>query len=183
MKSKFFLLVIIVSSLMLGTKVSAQYEVSQHYLGPCLGLSFLGSTFQPGLNYEYSLSAKSIGLDASGKLGVGGIFRYWGYSENFGAGKWKYSNVLLGAQGNYHFHVSDSKWDPYLGLVLALDVASTSWDGVKDSYWSDKSAGGLWLALQGGVRYFLSPKLALTGRFGFGTLSYGALEIGVDFKL
>jgi len=40
----------------------------------------------------------------------------------------------------------------------------------------------LWLGIQGGIRYFINPDLALTGRVGFGTLSYGALEVGVDFK-
>jgi hypothetical protein len=183
MKSKFFLLITFVFLFAFGSRITAQYENSQQYLGASLGLSFLGSVVQPGLNYEYALSAKSIGLDASGKLGIGGIFRCWGYSKNFGAGKWKYTNILIGAQGNYHFRVGDGKLDPYVGLVLAYDIASTSWDGTKDAGWSNVSAGGLWLALQGGVRYYLSPKLALTGRLGFGTLSYGALEIGVDFRL
>lgn len=180
MKTKSFVLVLLLISYQ---TVSAQFEVGKSYAGPSLGLSFLGSTFQLGLNYEYGMSLESIGVSAPGKLGVGGVFRYWGYSEDFGAGKWSYTDILIGAQGNYHFVVGDGKLDPYIGLVLAYDIGSVNWEGVKAIGWTDRTSGGFWLGLQGGLRYFFSPKTALNARFGFGTLSYGALEVGIDFTL
>src|SRR3990172_3078932 len=92
---------------------NAQYEVGKHYAGPSIGLSFLGSTAQFGLNYEYAFTIQNFGT-----VGAGGIFRYWSYKERF----------------------------------------------------------------LGGTRYWITPTIALMGRVGFGTLSYGALEVGVDFK-
>jgi len=66
--------------------------------------------------------------------------------------------------------------------VLAYDGGSVSYSGPAGNY-ATPSQGGVWLGFQGGIRYFINPNLAITGRVGFGTLSYGALEIGVDFKL
>ena len=152
-------------------------QLVKHYAGPSLGLSFLGSTFQFGGNYEYSMH-----LDNFGNVGIGGLLRYWSYGESFLGGKWSYTNILVGAQGNYHFEIKDNdKLDPYAGIVLAYDGGSVSYSGPGGNY-ATPSHGGLWLGFQGGLRYFLQPNLALTARVGFGTLSYGALEVGVDFK-
>jgi hypothetical protein len=40
----------------------------------------------------------------------------------------------------------------------------------------------MFLGLQGGGRYFFSPNLAGVVRIAFGSLSYGGLDIGVDWK-
>lgn len=155
----------------------AQFTVDRDYAGPTIGLSFLGSTAQFGLNYEHSMEIQDFGI-----IGIGGVFRYWGYSENFGTyGKWKYSDVLIGAQGNYHFKMKNDKFDPWAGLILAYDAGSVSWDGPDGNY-ASPSYGGLFLGLHGGMRYWFSPTLAAVARIGFGTLSYGALDLGVDFK-
>ncbi len=160
---------------------NAQYTPEHSYLGPCIGFSFLGSAPQFGVNYE-----RSMDLQNFGSVGIGGIFRYWGYNEDFGYGKVSYTNILIGAQGNYHFKIPDnSKLDPYAGIVLAYDIGSTSVDynnSFLSGYSASVSAGGFWAAVQGGVRYWLQPNLALTGRLAFGSLSYGGLEVGVDFK-
>jgi len=171
-------LFVVVFFLLLQSPVSAQYTVEKHYAGPSIGLSFLGSTFQIGGNYEYALNVESFG-----KIGVGGIFRYWGYSDAYYyGGKWSYTNILIGAQGNYHFEIKgNTRLDPYAGLVLAYDGGSVSYSGPAGTY-ATPSHGGLWFGFQGGMRYFVNPNLAITGRVGFGTLSYGALEFGVDFK-
>jgi hypothetical protein len=173
-----------------GGKNNIQNYPENNFLGLCLGLSFLGSTVQLGINYEHLMQVENFGT-----MGIGGVFRYWSYSEDYfykeygyyGAnlkGEWSYTNVLIGAQGNYHFAVNNDKFDPWIGLVLAYNAASVNWNGpsagnnfIKPVY------GGVFLGLHGGLRYWLSPNLALTGRLGFGTLSYGGLEVGVDFRL
>lgn len=163
--------------------INAQYEVGKNYTGPAIGLSFLGSSVQLGINYERSLDLNLIGINGPGKLGIGGIFRYWSYSSGYFKGNWNYSNFLLGAQGNYHFDLADKRFDPWLGLVLAINIGSVSWDGpAKAAWYVEPSAGGFWIGFHAGLRYWLSPTLAVNTRIGFGTLSYGALDIGVDFK-
>ena len=159
---------------LLPSTASAQFTADHNYIGPSVGLSFLGSVPQFGLNYEYGMDLQNVGT-----VGIGGIFRYWGYSEDY----WSYTNILIGAQGNYHFKIPDSKLDPYIGLVLAYDIGSWSWKDQSISGLYNPSVGGFWAAIQLGARYWISPTLALTGRLGFGSLSYGALEVGVDFKL
>ncbi len=157
---------------------NAQFREGNNYLGASIGLSFLGSAPQFGINYEHAINVQDFGM-----VGIGGVFRYWGYSETYFDGKWSYSNVLIGAQGNYHFKVGNDKLDPYAGIVLAYDAGSVSWSGPNSIYsYSSPTSGGLWAALQGGIRYMISPQWSLTARVGFGSLSYGALEVGADYQ-
>jgi hypothetical protein len=144
---------------------NAQYEIEKHYAGPTIGLSFLGSTAQLGLNYEYAFIVEDFGT-----VGAGGIFRYFSYEESFSDGRPanSFTDVIFGGQFNYHFKVVNNKIDPWLGLVLAYDF--------------EPSHGGVWFGFQGGARYWITPTIALMGKAGFGTLSYGSLDLGVDFK-
>ena len=161
----------IIALITTGTGYS-QYDLNRSYLGPSIGLSFLGSTFQIGANYEYSME-----LENFGNVGIGGVFRYWSYSS----GDFSYTDILIGAQGNYHFKLENKKLDPWVGLTLAYDAGSYSWEGAGQNYVTP-TYGGFFLGAQGGLRYWISPTVALVGRIGFGTLSYGALEVGADFK-
>ncbi len=162
--------------LILSQPASAQFSRGGSYLGPSVGISFLGSTPEYGVNYEYGMNLKNFG-----KVGIGGIFRYWSYSSDFFDGKWSYTNVLIGAQGNYHFDTGGGKFDPWLGIVLAYDAGSVSWSGPYGNY-ASPSAGGFWIAAQGGARYWISPTLALAASIGLGSLGYDGLDVGVDFK-
>lgn len=158
---------------MLPSTLHAQFEAGKSYIGPSIGFAFLGSTPDFGVSYEYGLNLKNFGT-----VGIGGLFRYWGYTTSY----WKYQDILIGAQGNYHFVIKGSKFDPFLGLVLAYDAGSVSLRGPY-SYIVSPSYGGFWLAGQGGARYWISNKIAISGRIGFGTLGYSGLDLGVDFKL
>lgn len=176
-KSALLFAIVIAVFFVFTTNGYSQYELNKSYLGPTIGLSFLGSSPQFGVNYEYSMQLQDFG-----RVGFGGVFRYWSYSETFFEGKWSYTDILIGAQGNYHFVVSNDKWDPWVGLVLAYDGGSVKWDGPGGYYYSSPTVGGFFLGAQGGVRYWVSPTLAVVARLGYGSLSYGALDVGVDFK-
>ena len=155
-------------------KSQAQFEIGKSYLGPSIGFAFGASTISLGANYEYGILWEEVG-----NIGVGGIVRYWSYSSGY----WSYTDILIGAQANYHFKLKNKKFDPWAGLVLAFDIGSSNWSGPYDDYWTDTSNSGLWFAINGGARYWISPTIALNGRLAFGTLSYGSIEVGVDFKL
>ena len=79
----------------------SQTTPDNHFIGVSVGFSFLGSVPQFGLNYEYPFNKKELGFDKAGVIGIGGIFRYWDYSENFINVDWEYRNILLGTQLNY----------------------------------------------------------------------------------
>lgn len=153
----------------------AQFEAGKSYAGPAVGLSFLGSTLSFGASYEYGMSVKEIGFDAPGVLGIGGIVRYWSYD----VGYWSYSDLLIAAQGNYHFVLDNKKIDPYLGLVLGYDIGTFD---VGDNFFGDTSYGGFVFGAQFGARYWISPTMAVNARLGTGSNSGSTLDVGVDFK-
>jgi hypothetical protein len=156
------------------------FVAGKSYVGPSVGLSFLGSALQFGANYEHGMKMKF------GTVGIGGIFRYWGYSEDVGRNSFKFTNILIGAQGNYHFKMNaGSKLDPWAGVILGYDASSAKWTGASTPRNPDPTAptsGGVVLNAQGGARYWFSPTMAIRGTIGYGSLSYGALDLGVDFK-
>ena len=156
----------------------SQFETGKHHLGPSIGLSFLGTVPQIGFNHEYGISLKNFG-----EIGIGGIFRYWAFTENFPGGDWSYSDILFGAQGNYHFKINPSNIDLWAGLTLAFDAGYVRYKGNNPNLYPTPSHGGIWLAFNFGGRYWVSSSFAVSGRFGLGTLKYGSLEIGCDWKL
>ena len=171
------ILFVILVLLLAYSNTNAQYTANYNYLGPSIGFSFLGSTPQFGANYEHSMDIQNFGT-----VGIGGIFRYWHYSDSYLQGSWKYTNILIGAQGNYHFKLENDKLDPWAGVTLAYNGGSVSWDGPSGYNYASPTYGGLFLGLAGGMRYWVSPTLAVSARLGYGSLSYGGLDLGVDFK-
>ncbi len=162
----------------------AQFEVGKHHAGPSIGIGFGGYGLSFGADYEYGMSMKDIGVDAPGTLGVGGIFRYYNWSEDFGGlggYEWSYTDIIIGAQGNYHFKLDNSKLDPWVGLVLGFDIASSSWDGPSGLGDSSDSSGGLFFNGNAGCRYWFSPNMAARASLGFGSI-VSSIILGVDFK-
>lgn len=162
----------------------AQYEPNKHILGPSIGFSFLGSTTQFGINHESAVMVNELGFDRTGMLGVGAIFRYWSYSENLNFIEHDYTDILFGLQTNYHFYFTNNKVDPWLGFIVAYDFGFSD---VKSQSNSDdenfeSDYGGLWIAAHAGARYWFRENMAVSIRIGFGTLSYGALDLGFDYK-
>jgi hypothetical protein len=159
----------------------SQWQAEKSYFGPSIGLSFGNSVPEFGLNYEYGYTLKDIGV-----IGVGGLLRYWSYSDDWAWGKYTYTNILIGAQANYHFKLDDKKFDPYAGIMIGYDIVSNSWEdknGWYDSYTKSSASGSELIAdIQVGIRYFIKDNLAIVGRFGVGNASFSSLNIGVDWK-
>ncbi len=157
----------------------SQFTKEKSYLGPSLGFSFLGSTPMFGANYEYSIDKN---------LAVGGIFRYLSYSDDVGIwGKWNYTYMFIGAQGNYHFDklFKENKWDPFVGLVLGFNSYSNSWSANSGYDWYHSSAdgnSGLYVSAHASLRYWINPNFGVQGRLNFGNYGSGGFEIGCDWK-
>jgi hypothetical protein len=172
-----------IAILLLPSLSFGQFEINKHIAGPSIGFSFLGSTTQIGLNHEYAVLVRDIGINEPGILGVGGIFRYWSYSENFANVDWSYTDILLGVQTNYHFYFKNDNIDPWFGLVFAYDFGSVKSKIKTVGFMAgEESHGGFWIAANAGMRYWIKNNLAINVRIGFGTLSYGALDLGIDYK-
>jgi hypothetical protein len=148
----------------------AQYKEAKSYLGPRLGLGVHGSSFSVGAGYEYGVTPD---------ISVGALIDYYQYSYTF-INSLTEKYIIFGAQGNYHFGKAlkaDPKIDPFAGLVLAYQNISWSWDNQAAEGFIP-SGSGMVFGGQAGIRYFVSPTLALYGQLGFG-ITY--LKVGVDF--
>jgi hypothetical protein len=158
----------------------SQWQAEKSYFGPTIGLSFGNSVPEFGLNYEYGYTLKDVGV-----IGIGGIMRYWSYSDDWAWGKWSNTNILIAAQGNYHIKLDNKKIDPFAGLIIGYDIVSSSWEDNSgwSGYYHESATGSTFIAsFQVGCRYFLKDNLALVARFGVGNSSYSALNLGVDWK-
>ncbi len=175
---KYLLLLLIYPSILFG-----QLEINKHILGPSLGFSFLGSTLQYGVNHEFSIGLKQIGMAESGIIGIGGVFRYWQYSESFRDYDWDYTDVLIGLQTNYHFYISDDSIDPWFGIVIAYDFGDADITFINPNIGKfDKEYGGFFIGANAGLRYWITNNMAISSRLGIGSSSYAALEFGIDYK-
>lgn len=177
MKAK---LLVTVFLLVLTTVSYSQLKKGHSLLGPTIGFWFANSVPTFGGNFEY----QTIQLGETGTLGVGGILRYTTFKEESINWEWSYTYITVGAQGNLNFNkIGDGKFVPFVGLVLGYNAVSSSIKYKFSGYSSTAGYGsGLWTWGQGGLRYFVSPNIALVLRFGLGNFSYYAGEFGVDFK-
>jgi len=176
--------IFILSILLFPAILLAQFEQNKHIVGPSVGFSFLGSTVQFGANHEYGFSLKDIGVDGNGSMGIGGIFRYWVYSEETTNVKSDYTDVLLGFQTNYHFYMPNDRVDPWVGFILAYDFGDED-NTIKTSGYEldDDTYAGFWIGAQAGLRYWVKNNIGLNLRIGFGIQSYGFLDLGLEYKL
>lgn len=177
-------LLIVLAVLLLSCLASAQFEKEKNYIGPSLGFYFYGSTPIFGANYEYALSSINLG---SGTVGIGGVFRFWSWSTDEGnflgeSWGWTYTDIMFGVQGLYHFKLENDKLDPFAGLILAYDAASVKYKGPSGYNYASPTWGGITLGATGGARYWFGQNWAGVIRVGFGSSSYSALDLGVDFK-
>ncbi len=175
MKKALAVILMLAAIVCMTSTVTAQYEMSKSYLGPRLGIGVNGSSLAFGAGYEYGLTKE---------ISIGGLVDYYQYTYDAFAGYGgKYTYIVIGAQGNYHFGPTlkwDSKLDPFAGIVLGYESISWKWDNsAYNGYGWSAAASGIVFGGQAGIRYFLSPNLALYGQVGFG-ITY--LKAGVDFK-
>ncbi|MBC8042083.1 MAG: hypothetical protein IAF08_01445 [Rhizobacter sp.] len=147
-----------------------------------------GRAFSKGANY---LGARiGIGTIGYGGLPIGGQYEY-GVTENIGVGLtgdftsydfgsgYKFNYIFIGAQGNYHFIdllKDNPKVDVFAGLTLGYAIFSFSGS---ESFGVFSNASGVYIAFQGGARYFFTDNIAAEGRLGYGL---AILTLGITFK-
>lgn len=167
------------------TVLYGQFETDKHVVGPSIGFSFLGSSIQYGINHEYGINLTDLGIKANGRIGIGGIFRFWTYSEETINVNRDYRDILTGLQANYHFYMPNDKVNTWLGVIFAYNFGSEDVQlkiqefKIKD----DESYGGFWIGAQAGSRYWLNKNLALSLRIGFGIENYGFIDFGFDYQI
>lgn len=152
-----------------------------------------------GSPYYYSGSKSTIPpIHISGeygikeKIGIGGLIGYTSssyedsyvypglYSYKY---TWKFSYLIIGARGSYHFWQND-KADAYAGLLLGYNVASVKeeYEGTGTGYYYDETptVGGFALGAYGGIRYQFKENLGAFAELGY-NISW--LSVGLHVKL
>ncbi len=146
----------------------------------------LGATFVTGSSTIPPLSA-SFEHGFTDKISAGGLIGYSGSKEEFAAfgGTWtyKYSYIIVGARGSYHFFSTD-QIDAYGGAFLGYNIGNSkvTYDGTGNNLIQPAAAnvGGVAYGLHVGGRYYFSDSFGAFGELGYG-ISY--LTLGVTMKL
>ncbi len=114
---------------------------------------------------------------------MGGIIGYSSFSQSvaipfLGSYNGKYSYLLIGARGQYHFDMNVDKLDFYGGVMLGYNIVSVSGFESLPGY-TASSSSGLAIGLYLGGRYMFTEKIG-----GFAELGYSIaiLNLGVTAK-
>lgn len=153
------------------------------------GTNNLSIGIGPGLQGIYGsmdIPAISVGYQAGlhKNFSVGGIVGYssstYGYSYLNSNYEWKYSYIIIGARGEYHFTEVDlENTDLYGGVTIGYNIVSVS--EPSGTIYGYSAEGSYFLyGFHVGGKYYFSPTVG-----GFLELGYGVGYIiaGVTFKL
>jgi hypothetical protein len=162
---------------------NSQLKEKDNLLGGSLGFWAKGNVPMFGVNFE-----SNVVQAGPGTIGVGGIFRYYTFTNTYGNGdSRRYSFTSFGIQGNYNFNqIGDGSFVPFIGLVAGYNNVNDTYTNVTPNavYISDISySSGAWLWGQTGFRYFFNRSVAGSVRIGFGNNDFNTLELGMDFTL
>lgn len=182
MKKLFVLMVAVVLS---ATQLIAQestFSKGDKVLNLGLGL---GSTLYSGTGNKGLVPPLSASLDVAvvdnilekGVIGVGGYIGYSSYKWESGGWGWRYTNIIIGPRGTFHYPLVD-KLDTYAGLLVGYNVVSSKWIGTGAQFGA-ASGGGLVSSFFIGGRYYFKDNLAAMAELGYG-IAY--LTIGVSLK-
>lgn len=180
---------ILVAVALLFTLSALQAQESMFNLGDKvinLGIG-LGNTLYSGTYYNrgvppVSLSYEQAIVDEVLEKGVIGILGYVGYTsykyDYLGWG-FKYSNIIIGAGGLFHYPLID-KLDTYAGILLGYNIANATEFGTPTGWDYNASSGGIVFSGFIGGRYYFTNQFAAFAQLGYG-IAY--LTIGVSIRL
>jgi hypothetical protein len=151
----------------------------------------LGSIYGFGTYYKTTIPPISVSFEKAivddvldkGVIGVGAYLGYTAYKWHYVYATydygWKYSNIILGARGNFHYPFLD-KLDTYAGVLLGYNIVTSKEFGTIGVYDYSPKSGSLAFAGYIGGRYYFSDKLSAFAELGYG-IAY--LTLGVGMKL
>jgi hypothetical protein len=117
-------------------------------------------------------------------ISLGGVVGYSSSSQDVYSGYgWKYTYILIGARGAYHYDVlHNGTLDTYGGILLGYNIVSASETGTHLYGFGNYSASASFLEFGFfvGGRYYFNPKWAIQAELGYGL---GILNVGIAYKL
>lgn len=160
------------------TAINAQgYHKGNKDLNAGISLGLAGiygdASFPPiSIGFQY-------GIDE--KISIGGILGYSSSKYGWEDWQWKYSYIVIGARGEYHFLESSNKLDAYAGATLGYNIVSVSEPSGYSVYGGYEAESSYMIyGVHVGARYAVSDKIGVFGELGYGI---GYLTVGASFRL
>lgn len=172
--------VFVLAFALIGFTYNAQAQFEKGQMDANIGIG-LGASFATG---TVDLPPVSLSLDfgINDNISLGGYVGYSSSKEDFsgfGANySWKYTYIIVGARGAYHFDLVDNM-DTYAGLMLGYNVASTTYDGPGATP-ASPSVGGIAYSGFLGARYHFGDTFGVYAELGYGI---ALLNVGLTLKL
>jgi hypothetical protein len=155
----------------------SQYQVGKNTGSLSVGVGGGGLTGTGAI----PISAEFNFLNFEKNIQAGVFASYSSTSEDFYYGKWKYTYIIIAAQGNWHF-MPGEKLDPFAGVSLGYDIGSSSAtynNGYLNNFSASASVGGIFFSAQAGLNYWFSEKWAVQVRVGY--FPYASIGVTAGF--
>jgi len=171
--------VFILAFALIGLTYNAQAQFEKGQMDANVGIGF-GASFATG---SVNMPPISVSLDfgINDNISLGGYVGYSASSQEFagwgGGFTWKYTYIIVGARGAYHFDLVDNM-DTYAGLMLGYNVATVTYDGPGAAPVSP-SVGGIAYSAFAGARYHFGDTFGVYAELGYGV---AILNVGVTLK-
>ena len=147
-----------------------------------------GSVLYSGFGYTSSVPPIALSVEKGikdgildkGVISVGGYLGYSAHKWEYSGWGWKYSNIVIGARGTFHYPLVD-KLDTYTGLMIGYDIVTAKEFGtsVLGYSYNSSSSGLIWSWYAGG-RYYFNDKIAGVAEIGYGIAWF---NIGLAYKI
>lgn len=175
---------LVVLVLTLGSSVvfgQIAYKAGDKNVGGMIGLGGYGGVY--GESTLPSLAA-SYELGFNENISIGGVAGFTSSSYTI-SGNWqyKYTYILVGARGAYHYDLlHKDNIDTYGGILIGYNIVSFSEENRPASWPYPVSASSSYLTYGGfvGGRYYFNENLGVQAELGYGI---GLLTVGVTYKL
>jgi len=146
----------------------------------------IGNTLYSGSYYTRGVPPISVsyeqgivdGIAEKGVIGILGYVGYTSYKYDYLGWGYKYSNIIIGAGGLFHYPLVN-KLDTYAGILLGYNIATATEFGTYPGYDYNASSGGIVFSGFVGARYYFTESVAAFAQVGYG-IAY--LTFGVSFK-
>jgi hypothetical protein len=146
----------------------------------------IGNTLYSGSYYTRGVPPISLsyeqgivdGVFDKGVIGIGGYVGYTSYKYDYLGWGYKYSNIIIGAGGLFHYPLV-KKLDTYAGILLGYNIATSTEFGTDPGLDFDATSGGIVFSGFVGARYYFTESIAAFAQLGYG-IAY--LTFGVSFR-
>lgn len=171
-------LLVILGLSLLGSAAFAQSTFSKNDHIVSLGLGYGAGLALEG---KWEMNVVDNLIDGNAGIGVGAVLGWSGYSERHPQYRYNYNDLVIGAQGNFHYQFVENL-DTYIGLTLGFENVTGKAkfnEGYDGNVVSKAGKSAFYLGAQIGTRYYFNEHWAAMVEFGYG-VAYG--KIGVTYK-